>query len=151
MMVTRNALQRPSAEGWQPPRNREERRRTRIEQERQFRKRARELEHRKKRKEAIKETAGTVLMGLAFGAFLAWMLFFAPDPEAEYKHQQAVEWQQEHQEMIPAIGSDHLIPADQYDQYLAEREAYLQEERYWAQQEYQAALDYQKQIEEAGD
>ena len=147
MMVTRDALQRPSAEGWRPPRNREERRRTRIEQERQFRKRARELERRRKRK----ETACTVVMGLAFGAFLAWMLFFAPDPEAEYKHQQAVEWQQEHQEMIPAINSDHLIPADQYDQYLAEREAYLQEERYWAQQEYQAALDYQKQIEEAGD
>ena len=147
MMVTRDALQRPSAEGWRPPRNREERRRTRIEQERQFRKRARELERRRKRK----ETACTVVMGLAFGAFLAWMLFFAPDPEAEYKHQQAVEWQREHQEMIPAINSDHLIPADQYDQYLAEREAYLQEERYWAQQEYQAALDYQKQIEEAGD
>ena len=33
-----------------------------------------------------------------------------------------------HQEMIPAINSDHLIPADEYDQYLAEREACLREE-----------------------
>ena len=30
--------------------------------------------------------------------------------------------------MIPAINSDHLIPADEYDQYLAEREACLREE-----------------------
>lgn len=150
MMVTKNALQRPYAEEYQPPRNREERRRTRIKQERQFRKRARQYEKRRKMKEAAKETVGTILLGILFGCFFAWLLFFAPDPEAEYRHQQAVEWQQEHQEMIPAINSDHLIPADEYDQYLAEREAYLQEERYWAQQEYQAALEYQKQIEEAG-
>ena len=149
MMATRNALQRQSAGEWQPPRNREERRRARVMQERQFRERARKIERRKKMKAEAKEAAGAVLAGLIIGAFFAWMLFFAPDPEAEYRHQQAVELQQEHQEMIPAINSDHLIPADQYDQYLAEREAYLQEERYWAQRELEAALEYQKQ--EAGE
>ena len=149
MMATRNALQRQSAGEWRPPRNREERRRARVMQERQFRERARKIERRKKMKAEAKEAAGAVLAGLIIGAFFAWMLFFAPDPEAEYRHQQAVELQQEHQEMIPAINSDHLIPADQYDQYLAEREAYLQEERYWAQRELEAALEYQKQ--EAGE
>ena len=128
MMVTKDALQRPSAEGWRPPRNREERRRTRIEQERRFRKRAKGYERRRKAKTAIKEAVGTILLGILFGCFFAWLLFFAPDPEAEYRSQQAAEWQKEHQEMIPAINSDHLIPADEYDQYLAEREACLREE-----------------------
>ncbi len=127
-MVTKNALQRRSAEGWQPPRNREERRQTRIERERQFKKRAKAIEKRIKRKKQIKEAAVTIAFGLFFGGFLAYLLFLAPDPEAEYRSQQAAEWQQEHQEMIPAINSDHLIPADEYDQYLAEREACLREE-----------------------
>ena len=146
MMVTKNALQRQSAGEWQPPRNRQERRRARALQERQFKKRAKQYERRKK----LAEAAGSVLLGIAFGLFFAWMPFFAPEPEAERRYEQARQMQIENQEMIQAINSDHMIPADEYDQYLAEREAYLQEERYWSQRELEAALEYQRQIEEAG-
>lgn len=127
-MVTRNALQRQSAGEYQPPRNREERRQTRIEQERQFRKRAKAIEKRKKRKKQIEETAATIALGLFFGVFMAYLLFFAPDPGAEYMNQQAIEWRRAQEDLIPAINSTYLIPAEDYQQYLAEREAYLQEE-----------------------
>ena len=127
-MVTKNALQRQSAEGWQPPRNREERRQTRIEQERQCKKRAKAIEKRIKRKKQIKEAAVTIAFGLFFGGFLAYLLFLAPDPGAEYMNQKAIEWRRAQEDLIPAINSTYLIPAEDYPQYLAEREAYLQEE-----------------------
>ena len=127
-MVTRNALQRQSAGEYQPPRNREERRQTRIEQERQFRKRAKAIEKRKKRKKQIEETAATIALGLFFGVFMAYLLFFAPDKEMEYRNQQAIEWRRAQEDLLPAINSTYLIEAEDYPQYLAEREAYLQEE-----------------------
>ena len=104
-MVTKNALQRQSAEGWQPPRNREERRQTRIEQERQFKKRAKAIEKRIKRKKQIKEAAVTIAFGLFFGGFLAYLLFLAPDPGAEYMNQKAIEWRRAQEDLIPAINS----------------------------------------------
>lgn len=127
-MVTKNALQRRSAEGWRPPRNREERRRTRIEQEREFRKRAKRIEKKIKRRKQIEEAAATIALGLFFGGFLAYLLFFAPDPGAEYMNQKAIEWRRAQEDLIPAINSTYLIPAEDYPQYLAERESYLQEE-----------------------
>ena len=127
-MVMKNALQRRSAEGWRPPRNREERRRTRIEQEREFRKRAKRIEKKIKRRKQIEEAAATIALGLFFGGFLAYLLFLAPDPGAEYINQKAIEWRMAQEDLIPAINSTHLIPAEDYPQYLAEREAYLQEE-----------------------
>lgn len=127
-MVTKNALQRRSAEGWRPPRNREERRRTRIEQEREFRKRAKRIEKKIKRRKQIEEAAATIALGLFFGGFLAYLLFLAPDPGAEYMNQKAIEWRRAQEDLIPAINSTYLIPAEDYPQYLAERESYLQEE-----------------------
>ena len=117
-MVTRNALQRQSAGEYQPPRNREERRQTRIEQERQFKKRAKAIEKRIKRKKQIKEAAVTIAFGLFFGGFLAYLLFLAPDPGAEYMNQKAIEWRRAQEDLIPAINSTYLIPAEDYlDRY----------------------------------
>lgn len=123
----RNALQMQYADEYQPPRNREERRKTRIEQEREFRKRAKAIEKRKKRKRQIEEAAATVALGLFFGAFLMYLLFFAPDPEMEYMNRIAAGRAMQ-TTMIQAINSDYMIPAEDYDKYLADREAFLQEE-----------------------
>lgn len=123
-MATKNALRRQPAEGFQPPRNREERRRTRIEQEREFKKRAKRYEKRKKLKEALE----TAALGITLAIIVLYMLFFAPDPEVEYRNRQAMEYAK-HTTMMQAIGSDYMIPADDYDQYLADREAFLLEER----------------------
>ena len=127
MMVMRNALQMQYADEYQPPRNREERRKTRIEQEREFRKRAKAIEKRKKRKQQIEEAAATVALGLFFGVFLMYLLFFAADPEMEYMNRIAAERARQ-TTMIQAINSDYMIPAEDYDKYLADREAFLQEE-----------------------
>lgn len=63
-------------------------------------------------------SAGEGLLGIAVSAVFIYMLFFA-DPGETYTPPQ---------QYRQAINSDYMIPVEQYDQYLAERQAYLDAE-----------------------
>jgi len=70
--------------------------------------------------EKLLRGAGETLLGFAVAAVFIYMLFFAPDPGNAYTPEP---------QYIQAIGSDYMIPAEDYDDYLQERQAYLDAEK----------------------
>lgn len=74
-----------------------------------------------KRRKAAKETMKEVLAGVALGiaSGLALLYAIANDPYQPPEYEEP---------MIQAIGGDYYYPASAYDQYLAERQAYIDAE-----------------------
>ncbi len=78
----------------------------------------------RRRRRRIKKFLNGLACGcvaVIFGLTFAWLLFFADDGSAAYTAQQAEE------PMIKAIGGDYYYPASEYEQYLQERQAYIDE------------------------
>lgn len=142
-MDTRNALQRQYVGDpldLREPANRAEKRKAQADFKRRCKRR--EAQRRKKRRN---EMIGTCLLALIMGGVFFAAFMIGGDDEPYYAAETT-------EPMRQVIGSDYMIPTKDYDQYLAERQAYIDAEEaevaYWREkmEAYQANYEEQQRI-----